>query len=83
MPQWFLFSAIARAQLRSIDQVSAKRILDALNRLRFGHGDVENVKGSESAQKRFRVGAFRIIYRELPGGRFEIQEIGKRSEIYR
>jgi mRNA-degrading endonuclease RelE of RelBE toxin-antitoxin system len=83
MPQWFIFIPAARAQLRAIDKIDAKRILDALNRLRFGHGDVENVKGSDPPQKRFCVGAYRIIYRELSGGRFEIQEIGKRAEIYR
>jgi len=83
MPQWFVLTALFRAQLRAIDRVTAKRILDALNRLRFGHGDVENVEGSDPPQKRFRVGGYRIIYRELGDGRFELREVGKRGEIYR
>ncbi len=83
MPEWFIFIPAARAQLRAIDQVNAMRILEALNRLRRGHGDVENVKGSNPPQKRFRVGPYRVVYCELPGGRFEIQEVGKRAEIYR
>jgi mRNA-degrading endonuclease RelE of RelBE toxin-antitoxin system len=83
MPQWFIFTPSARDDLRAIDQVNAIRILEALNRLRLEHGDIENVKGSNPPQKRFRVGPYRIIYRELDGGRFEIQEVGKRGEIYR
>ena len=83
MPQWFIWIPAARAQLRAIDRVTAKRILDALTRLRFGHGDIENILGSDPPRKRFRVGDYRVIYRELSDGRYEIQEVGKRGEIYR
>jgi len=83
MPQWFLWSTLARAQLRSIDRATAKRILDSLNRLRFGQGDVKPMVGSNPPSKRLRIGDYRIIYRELSQNRFEIVELGHRSDVYK
>jgi len=73
----------AQRQLRAIDRVDAKRILDAIDLLRFGQGDIENMVGYDPPTKRLRVGKYRVIYRELPDNRFNIQRVAVRGDVYR
>jgi mRNA-degrading endonuclease RelE of RelBE toxin-antitoxin system len=83
MPQWFIWTVLAQRQLRAIDRVNAKRILDAIDQLRFGQGDIENMVGYDRPTKRLRVGKYRVIYRELPENRFNIRRVAARGGVYR
>jgi mRNA-degrading endonuclease RelE of RelBE toxin-antitoxin system len=83
MPQWFVWTVLARAELRAIDRSEAKRILDGINRLRFGQGDIKPLVGTVPPTKRLRIGDYRIEYREAGKNRFEILRIGHRSDIYK
>jgi mRNA-degrading endonuclease RelE of RelBE toxin-antitoxin system len=83
MPQWFTFANGFQKQLRAIDRLEAKRILDEINGLRFGLGDRENMVGSDPPAKRLRIGDYRVIYQELPNDRFHILRVGGRGGVYK
>jgi mRNA-degrading endonuclease RelE of RelBE toxin-antitoxin system len=82
MPQWFHWDELARQQLRSIDKVHALQILRAVNRLRFGLGDVERLQAVDPPQFRLKVGDYRVRFR--PRGRFfDINQVAHRRDVYR
>ena len=83
MPQWFLWTVLFQKQLRGIDRVNAKRILDAIDGLRFGRGDIENMVGYDPPTRRLRVGGYRVLYRELPDTRFLLLRVATRGDIYK
>jgi len=83
MPQWFTWTALFQKQLRGIDRVNAKHILDAIDGLRFGRGDIENMVGYDPPAKRLRVGGYRVIYRELPNNRFHLLRVAGRGGVYK
>jgi mRNA-degrading endonuclease RelE of RelBE toxin-antitoxin system len=58
----------ARAQLRAIDQVTALRILRALDRyLETGEGDVKRLQDIEPPEFRLRVGDYRVRFEQQEG----------------
>jgi mRNA-degrading endonuclease RelE of RelBE toxin-antitoxin system len=83
MPQWFIWTVLFQKQLRGIDRANAKRILDAIDELRFGRGDIENMVGYDPPAKRLRVGGSRVVYRELPDNRFHLLRVGVRGGVYK
>ncbi len=83
MPQWFIWTVLAQSQLRAIDRVTARRILDAVDRLRFGQGDIKPMVGYDPPAKRLRIGDYRVVYRELDQNRFTILRIGLRAGVYK
>ena len=83
MPQWFIWTVLAQSQLRAIDRVTAKRILDAVDRLRFGQGDIKPMAGYDPPAKRLRIGAYRVVYRELDQNRVNILRVGLRDDMYK
>lgn len=73
----------AKADLRAIDQVTAIRILRALDRyLTSGAGDVKRLQNVEPPEFRLRVGDYRIRFRDL-GSSIEILAVKHRREAYR
>jgi mRNA-degrading endonuclease RelE of RelBE toxin-antitoxin system len=83
MPQWFTWTNLFQKQLRGFDRLEANHILEAINGLRFGLGDVENMTDSHPPTKRLRIGAYRVIYQELPNNRFHILRFGGRGGVYK
>ena len=73
----------ARAQLRAIDQVTALRILRALDRyLDTGEGDVKRLQNIEPPEFRLRVGDYRVRFQEHEGS-IRIAAVKHRREAYR
>lgn len=73
----------AKAQLRSIDQQTALRILHSLARLiALGDGDVKQLQGSEPPQYRLRVGDYRVLFSHDDGG-IRVAAVSHRREAYR
>jgi mRNA-degrading endonuclease RelE of RelBE toxin-antitoxin system len=83
MPQPFTWTNLFQRQLRGIDRLEAKRILDAIAGLRFGLGDIDNMEGSNPPAKRLRVGGYRVIYLEVIGNRFHLLRVGSRGDVYK
>jgi mRNA-degrading endonuclease RelE of RelBE toxin-antitoxin system len=82
MPQWVFWATIAQAQLRRVDRQIAMRMFEAILRMREGHGDLKTLTGYDPPRKRIKLGDYRIIYRELGQGRYEILRVGHRSSVY-
>jgi mRNA-degrading endonuclease RelE of RelBE toxin-antitoxin system len=73
----------AKANLRTIDQPTALRILHALSRLlATGEGDVERLQDIEPSEFRLRVGDYRVRFHDL-GDTIEILSVRHRREAYR
>jgi mRNA-degrading endonuclease RelE of RelBE toxin-antitoxin system len=73
----------AKANLRTIDQPTALRILHALARLlATGEGDVERLQDIEPPEFRLRVGDYRVRFHDL-GDTIEILSVRHRREAYR
>ena len=73
----------AQAQLRAIDQPTARRILHSLARyLETGEGDVKRLQGIEPPEFRLRIGDYRVRFHDL--GQFvRITAVKHRSDAYR
>jgi mRNA interferase RelE/StbE len=73
----------ARAQLRDIDQVTALRILRALDRyLETGEGDVKRLQNFDPPEFRLRVGEYRVRFQPY-GETIRITAVKHRREAYR
>jgi mRNA-degrading endonuclease RelE of RelBE toxin-antitoxin system len=73
----------AKAQLRSIDQPTALRILHALARyLDTGEGDVKRLQNIEPPEFRLRVGDYRVRFHDY-GDTIRITAVKHRREAYR
>lgn len=79
----FIWSEKAKAQIRAIDQVTALRILQALDRvLATGHGDVKQLQGMIPPQFWLRVGDYRVRFYRFDGG-VEVISVKHRRDVYR
>jgi len=73
----------AKAQLRSIDQIEALRILHILARyLATGEGDVKRLQDIEPPEFRLRAGDYRIRFHEL-GDSILVLAVKHRRDAYR
>jgi mRNA interferase RelE/StbE len=73
----------ARADLRSIDQATALRILHIVARfLATGEGDVKRLQEVEPPEYRLRVGDYRLRFHDL-GDSILILAVKHRREAYR
>ena len=73
----------AKAQLRSIDQPTALRILRALARyLETGEGDVKRLQNIEPPEFRLRIGDYRVRFHDH-GDILRITAVKHRREAYR
>ena len=73
----------AKAQLRSIDQPIALRILRALARyLETGEGDVKRLQNIEPPEFRLRIGDYRVRFHDH-GDIIRITAVKHRREAYR
>lgn len=63
----FIWSSVARAQLRHIERQTAMRILTGLTRYgETGDGDIKALEGRFSGTHRLRIGDWRIRLRARP-----------------
>lgn len=77
----FLLSVQAKAQLRAIDQPTARRILHVLARyLETGEGDVKRLQNIEPPEFRLRIGEYRFHEHE---NAIRITAVKHRREAYR
>lgn len=68
--------------LRSIDQISATRILKAIRALEIDlAGDVKRLKDFDPAY-RLRVGEYRVLF-DVVSDHIEVYRIRHRSEVYK
>jgi mRNA-degrading endonuclease RelE of RelBE toxin-antitoxin system len=73
----------AKAHLRSIDQVTALRILHTLARyLATGEGDVRRLQDVEPPEFRLRAGNYRVRFHDL-GDSILVLAVKHRREAYR
>jgi mRNA-degrading endonuclease RelE of RelBE toxin-antitoxin system len=73
----------AKANLRSIDQATALRILHVVARyLVNGEGDVKRLQGIEPPEFRLRVGDYRVRFHDL-GDSIVVLAVKHRREAYR
>lgn len=73
----------AKADVRSVDQQTAMRILHGLARfIQTEEGDVKHLQDIAPPEFRLRVGAYRIRFHDH-GDRIEILAVKHRSEAYR
>ena len=78
-----VFSGEARADVRTIDRVTALRLLKALTRfLETDAGDVRQLEGFEPPTYRLRIGDWRILFRRRDDS-IEVVRVRNRSEAYR
>lgn len=78
-----IWSDPAKAQLRTIDQPTALRILHALARfLDTGEGDVKRLQSIEPPEFRLRVGDYRVRFHDH-GHAIRITAVKHRREAYR
>jgi mRNA-degrading endonuclease RelE of RelBE toxin-antitoxin system len=74
---------VAKAQLRTIDQPTALRILHALAHfVATGEGDVRRLQDIEPPEFRLRVGDYRLRFHDL-GHTLEVTAVKHRREAYR
>jgi mRNA-degrading endonuclease RelE of RelBE toxin-antitoxin system len=79
-----LWSAEARADIRSIDRDTALRLLRALGRfLKSAAGNVKQLEGFDPPLFRPRIGAWRIIYRHPSEDAIEVVPVRNGREAYR
>jgi mRNA-degrading endonuclease RelE of RelBE toxin-antitoxin system len=73
----------AKAQLRSIDQSTALRILRALARyLDTGEGDVKRLQNIDPPEFRLRIGDYRVRFHDH-GDIIRVTAVKHRREAYR
>ena len=73
----------AKADLRSIDQVNALRILRVVARyLATGEGDIKRLKDIEPPELRLRCGDYRVRFQDL-GDSIVVLAVKHRREAYR
>jgi mRNA-degrading endonuclease RelE of RelBE toxin-antitoxin system len=78
-----VFSAEAKADIRSIPQHLAINILTAIHRLaEYGTGDVKELKGKRD-EKRLRVGDYRVRFTEEHPDGLRIHTVKNRKNAYR
>lgn len=78
------WSTEARADIRAIDRDTALRLLKALDRfLKTGVGNVKQLEGFDPPLLRYRIGAWRFIYRNQGDDAIEIVRVRNRREAYR
>jgi mRNA interferase RelE/StbE len=78
-----IWSEQAKAQLRSVDQSTALRILHALARLLdTGEGDVKRLQNIEPPEFRLRVGDYRVRFHDH-GPTIRITAVKHRRDAYR
>ena len=82
MTKRVVWSNAARADVRALDQPTAMRLLEGLNRyVLTGEGDVKRLRGS-GIEFRFRLGDYRICF--TPEGEvLHIHWVRHRREAYR
>ena len=77
------FSPVAQADVRSIDQQTAMRILAGLHRYaETGQGDVKVLTDDELGLSRLRVGDYRILFDETADS-ILVHRVPHRREAYR
>ncbi len=79
-----IWSLESQDELRGIDRVVARRVVDSVTRyVGTGYGDIKRLKG-RAAQYRLRVGDYRVIF-ALDAAREEmvILHVRHRREAYR
>jgi mRNA interferase RelE/StbE len=73
----------AKANLRSIDQATALRILHVVARyLATGEGDVKRLQDVEPPELRLRVGDYRVRFQDL-GDSIVVLAVKHRRDAYR
>jgi mRNA-degrading endonuclease RelE of RelBE toxin-antitoxin system len=78
------WSTEARTDLRAIDRDSALRILKSFGHLlKTNTGDVKQLEGFNPPVFRYRVGAWRVIYRKVGDGAIEVVRVRHGREAYR
>lgn len=83
MAKKVIWSGQSKADLRSIEQATALRILHALARLlATGEGDVERLRNIEPPEFRLRIGDYRVRFHDQ-GDTVEILAVKHRREAYR
>ncbi len=83
MPKRIVWKDRAKAELRSIEQGTALRILHALARaIITGEGDVKRLQDIEPPEFRLRVGDYRVRFRDFNDS-IEILSVKHRREAYR
>jgi mRNA-degrading endonuclease RelE of RelBE toxin-antitoxin system len=84
MAKRVLWTLEARADVRGIDRDTALRLLKALDRfLKTEAGNVKQLEGFDPPLYRFRVGAWRFIYRKQPNDAIEVVRVRNRKDAYR
>jgi len=79
-----LWTAEARADVRSIDRETAMRLLKSLSRyLTNDSGDVKQLKGFDPPLQRLRVGDWRLVFRIVDQESIEIMRVQNRRKVYR
>ena len=83
MPKKIEWTDQARSDLRSIDQLTALRILHSIARYRTtNEGDVKRLQGKEPLQLRLRVGDYRVRFFDLEES-ILVLAVKHRGEAYR
>jgi mRNA interferase RelE/StbE len=78
----FVWTALAKTDVRRLDKPTAMRILAALHRFAdSGEGDVKALQGIK--ELRLRVGDYRLIFVNEPADTLEIRRVLHRREAYR
>jgi mRNA interferase RelE/StbE len=73
----------ARANIRSLDRVTAMRIFEGLDRFALtGEGDLKVLTGKYAGQLRLRLGDYRVLLAES-GENLRILRVKHRREAYR
>ena len=73
----------ARADVRSLDKLTAMRILSALHRFaESGTGDVKALQG-DAEELRLRVGDYRLFFVSTSDEVIEVRRVRHRREAYR
>jgi mRNA interferase RelE/StbE len=78
----FVWTDLAKEQLRAIDREQALAILHALtDYAEGGKGQIKKLKGS--GDLRLRVGDYRVRFEVADGGTYRILRFGHRKQVYR
>lgn len=79
-----LWTAEARADLRSIDRETAMRLLKSLARyLATESGDMKQLKGFDPPLRRLRVGHWRLVFRTIDQESIQVVRVQNRRKVYR
>jgi len=84
MAKRVFWSAEARADLRAIDRETALRLLKSFDRfLKTDAGNIKQLEGFDPPLFRFRIGAWRFIYRKQGHEAIEVVRVRNRKDAYR